>query len=378
MNINLSCTIVLILTIVNSTYSQTPHLNYRYSTFAVPNPTEAIEFLSKYVNGYILQPEEFLAKPLSPNPEQSEIRGIRIPYNGLYSKFADVYFVKETGLPENPELPLDDFIQRLEQAHTFSQDDWDWWQDWHIAYHLDEDGLDKVATRLMKDGIPFITRSISFYFAIPGTPLIVQILGSHNYYWTTPFAFCRQTGDDTTRLLPRYAQNVTNVEALPYPETLPEFVPSHQSWAVTNALRDYAWTTKMLPSFVAIDMTDVYGDSHQHSNGTCAQIGWLSDTGYNTMDGQGWAIHYVEQFVKRDGGLPISWVETVIEETRTGEFGTSFATPDAYMGFRTAFYCENLEQMILHFQINNEPFLLLDDRMYVKTPSGKIFEIYEE
>lgn len=85
----------------------------------------------------------------------------------------------------------------------------------------------------------------------------------------------------------RYAQNVTNVEALPYPETLPEFVPSHQSWAVTNALKDYAWTTKMLPSFVAIDMTDVYGDSHQHSNGTCAQIGWLSDTGYNTMDGQG-------------------------------------------------------------------------------------------
>ena len=43
----------------------------------------------------------------------------------------------------------------------------------------------------------------------------------------------------------------------------------------------------MLPSFVTIDMTDVYGDSHQHSNGTCAQIGWLSDTGYNTMDGQG-------------------------------------------------------------------------------------------
>ena len=48
------------------------------------------------------------------------------------------------------------------------------------------------------------------------------------------------------------------------------------------------------------------------------------------------------------------------------------------MGFRTAFYCENLEQMILHFQINNEPFLLLDNRMYVKTPSGKIFEIYEQ
>ena len=85
----------------------------------------------------------------------------------------------------------------------------------------------------------------------------------------------------------RYAQNVTNIEALPYPTTLPEFVPSHQSWAVTYALRDYAWTQKMLPSFVAIDMTDVYGDSHQHSNGTCAQIGWLSDTGYNTMDGQG-------------------------------------------------------------------------------------------
>ena len=67
----------------------------------------------------------------------------------------------------------------------------------------------------------------------------------------------------------RYAQNVTNVEALPYPISLPEFVPSHQSWATTNALQDYAWIQKMLPSFVPIDMSDVYGDSHQHSNGRC-------------------------------------------------------------------------------------------------------------
>ena len=108
---------------------------------------------------------------------------------------------------------------------------------------------------------------------------------------------------------------MTNIEALPYPITLPEFVPSHQSWALTDALRDYAWTQKMLPSFGPIDMSDVYGDTHQHSNGTCAQIGWLSDTGYNTMDGKGWAIHYVEQFVKRDGGLPVAWVESIIEGT---------------------------------------------------------------
>ena len=108
---------------------------------------------------------------------------------------------------------------------------------------------------------------------------------------------------------------MTNIEDLPYPITLPEFVPSHQSWALTDALRDYAWTQKMLPSFGPIDMSDVYGDTHQHSNGTCAQIGWLSDTGYNTMDGKGWAIHYVEQFVKRDGGLPVAWVESIIEGT---------------------------------------------------------------
>ena len=48
------------------------------------------------------------------------------------------------------------------------------------------------------------------------------------------------------------------------------------------------------------------------------------------------------------------------------------------MEFRTAFSCDNLEQMIFHFEINNEPFLFLDERMYVKTPSGKIFEIYED
>ena len=115
--------------------------------------------------------------------------------------------------------------------------------------------------------------------------------------------------------LSRYAQNVTNIEALPYPITLPEFIPSHQSWALTDALKDYAWTQKMLPSFGPIDMSTVYGDTHQHSNGTCAQIGWLSDTGYNNMDGKGWAIHYVEQFVKRDGGLPVAWVESIIEGT---------------------------------------------------------------
>ena len=68
----------------------------------------------------------------------------------------------------------------------------------------------------------------------------------------------------------------------------------------------------------------------------------------------------------------------IVSETRTGEFGTNFYTPDAYMGFRTAFSCSNLEQMILHFEMNNEPFMLLNDRMYVKTPSGKIFEIFEE
>jgi len=353
-----------------------PYLNYRYSAFAVPNPDEAVEFLLKYISGHRIQPGEFLPKPLCDSPEAGcwKIQGIRIPYNQGAS-FADIYFINES-LPENPELPLADLIHRLEAVHTFAQDDWDWWQDWHLAYHVSD--LDAVATRLMKDGIPFVTRSISFYFLIPGTSVVIQVLGEHNHYWTTPFAFCRHTGDDTTRYLPRYAQNVTNVDVLPYPDTLPEFVPSHQSWAVTHALRDYAWTQKMLPSFVAIDMTDIYGDSHQHSNGTCAQIGWLSNTGQNTMDGSGWTIHYVEQFVKRDGGLPPAWVESVIEETRTGEFGTNFETPDAYMDFRTAFACNNLEEMILHFEINNEPFMLLDDRMYVKTPSGKIFEIYEE
>ena len=65
-------------------------------------------------------------------------------------------------------------------------------------------------------------------------------------------------------------------------------------------------------------------------------------------------------------------------ESRTGIFGTSFETPDAYMGFRTAFSCKNIGEMILHFEISNEPFMILEDRMFVKTPSGKVFEIYEE
>ena len=119
MNQILSYSILLVL-LSNGIQSETPHLNYRYSSFAVPSPNEAVEFLSKYITGYVLNPEEILAKPLSSNPEDSEIRGIRIPYNEG-TTFADIYFIKENGLPENPELPLEDMIQRIESTHTFAQ-----------------------------------------------------------------------------------------------------------------------------------------------------------------------------------------------------------------------------------------------------------------
>ena len=111
---------ILLVLLSNGIKSETPHLNYRYSSFAVPSPNEAVEFLSKYITGYVLNPEEILAKPLSTNPEDSEIRGIRIPYNEG-TTFADIYFIKENGLPENPELPLEDMIQRIESTHTFAQ-----------------------------------------------------------------------------------------------------------------------------------------------------------------------------------------------------------------------------------------------------------------
>ena len=119
MNQILSYSILLVL-LSNGIKSETPHLNYRYSSFAVPSPNEAVEFLSKYITGYVLNPEEILAKPLSTNPEDSEIQGIRIPYNEG-TTFADIYFIKENGLPENPELPLEAMIQRIESTHTFAQ-----------------------------------------------------------------------------------------------------------------------------------------------------------------------------------------------------------------------------------------------------------------
>jgi hypothetical protein len=119
MNGILICSILLVF-LTRGIQSDTPHLNYRYSSFAVPSPNEAVEFLSKYITGYVLNPEEIIAKPLASNPEDSEIRGIRIPYNEG-STFADIYFIKENGLPENPELPLEDMIQRIESTHTFAQ-----------------------------------------------------------------------------------------------------------------------------------------------------------------------------------------------------------------------------------------------------------------
>merc|ERR1712156_469338 len=93
-NMNKLLSFAILLIFSNGIESATPHLNYRYSAFAVPNPNEAVEFLLKYISGFELQPEEILAKSLSSNPENSEIKGIRIPYN-QGTTFADIYFIQE-------------------------------------------------------------------------------------------------------------------------------------------------------------------------------------------------------------------------------------------------------------------------------------------
>ena len=59
---------ILLVLLSNGIKSETPHLNYRYSSFAVPNPNEAVEFLSKYnviyVDNYNVQIVHILMQKL--------------------------------------------------------------------------------------------------------------------------------------------------------------------------------------------------------------------------------------------------------------------------------------------------------------------------
>ncbi len=73
------------------------------------------------------------------------------------------------------------------------QEEWDWYQDWHLCFEMWDD-VDVLLYRLIRDGVPVVTRStFSFYVEIP-KGITFQIIGMKmDLVWTELFAFCRLT-----------------------------------------------------------------------------------------------------------------------------------------------------------------------------------------
>ena len=240
-----------------------PPMEYRYASFGVPDPAATASFLLRFVNATRItdDPSLWLRADVAP---ASTLEALRLPYADG-AAYSDVYLELDATLP--PSGGVAQFADALEATHTMAQDDWDWWLDTHLAFSVAD--LDGVAARLLRANVPFVNRG-SVYFVAPGG-VVVQVLGEPSIYWTEPFLFCRRTADATTGAMRPYALNVTDVGALPAPAALPEFAPSHMSFAATAAKTSAFWAQRVL----AFSEVVPAWDTHAWANGTCADIRWM-------------------------------------------------------------------------------------------------------
>ena len=338
-----------------------PALSYRYASFSVPEPDTTAAFLARYTGGRILARSEFLA--YADDKANVLLAGVRLPYGTAYS---DVYF-RWDGAAVGADAARR-FSAALQAQHTFAQDDWDWWQDWHLAFRVADTHIDAVATRLLKDSVPFVNRG-SLYFMLPGG-LTVQVLGHATVYWTEPFLFCRKTDDATTGRMRPYATNVTDVGALPL-TPLPEFLPSHQSFATSDAAANEKWALSRLAlSRLDLANTTRAGGSHAFADGhTCADIRWME------TDTDGWEIHFIQQFAKRDGGLGVREHERAVGALRP----PGSKLDDAFSGTRTGFSVSSVAPYVAAFKAAGQPYVASStNRLLIAAPSGQLFELFEE
>merc|ERR1711865_1299521 len=102
--------------------------------------------------------------------------------------------------------------------------------------------------------------------------------------------------------------NITAIDqALSQP--LPKMGPSHQAMTSASAADCAKWVYRMLP-VLHVDEKAVPTKNHAYADGTCADIRWMS------LSPGGWEIHFVQQYVKRTGGVGIGDHEKMVKDLR--------------------------------------------------------------
>jgi len=338
--------------------SSLPALTYRYASLAVPNATVAADFFKRFTGAELVPRSSFLIEA-----GETEVVGCRLYYADR-QQYSDVYFQSTAGSSLPGAESISTFSELVSKGHSMANDDWDWWQDWHLAFYVSD--LDAVALNLMKNDVPFVSRG-SLYFEIANTGLIIQVLGNATVYWKEPFLFCRKTDNAGTGRMQPYKINVTDISSVPS-KPLPEFIPSHQSMYASDAVENALWTYKFL-NVTKLDTLTKPTQSHAYANGTCANIQWMAVENF-------WSLHYIQQKFKREGLIRIKEHEKFVNELHG-----DLSEIDAYMGYRAALSVPSLTPYIENFKVHEEPILMLGKggkRLLIKAPNGYIIELFED
>lgn len=331
-----------------------PEMKYRFTSFATSAPEEAGSFCEKYLGAVRIGTSEFLThRNVS---DAAKVVGLRFVY-ASGTQFHDLYFVRDPSKASGGMTP-DQYLGHLHSAHHFKiQETWDWYMDWHLCFTVDF--VDLIAYRLVRDNVPVVSRSsYSFYVEIP-YGITFQFLGSQmDVIWSEPFNFCRYT-DGTGQFQP------LQLESLPEPlPPIPELPPSHHSFFSSKPFDAFNFTLKHT-SGTRFDMDKVWADSHRYSDGRCAQLLWLQLPGYQ--------IHFVDQFRKFEGDLPIKQTEHFLTDLHGG-----MTEQDAFFDFRVGFEVSSLAPFRRSLESDGSRYLLSGDRsLFMQIPGGIILELLE-
>lgn len=287
---------LLLLALAGVCTASLPQMRYRFTSYATPAPIEAANFSVKYFGGQLVEDRTQWLTHQGLAPE-AKAAAVRFHYNNG-ADFHDVYFVDDPTKP-NGRMSVADYTSYLHGLHRFDlQETWDWYQDWHLGFAVDD--VDLIVHRLLRDNISFVSRShYSIYVEIP-YGITFQFLGSKMALaWTEPFNFCRFT-DGEAKYQPLQIKSLGAVPALP------ELPPSHHSYFSNRPDVAYNFTLKYT-SGVGYNMSEVWKQSHEYSDGRCALLRWVQYPPF------GYHIHFVDQYRKHEGNLTTKEVEQYLE-----------------------------------------------------------------
>ena len=114
-----------------------PPMRYRFTSFAVTDPEASAEFVQRYLGATLLAPSEFTVhRQVGP---RAIVRGVQFQYgNGVELSSHDVYFISEDSAVPDGGVSIADWESERQALHHFElEDQWDWWQDWHLCLHVD-------------------------------------------------------------------------------------------------------------------------------------------------------------------------------------------------------------------------------------------------